>query len=427
MVQFIKGSADPREASYGALAQALGQGLGHGVTSHFANEALEGVLNDEKYKNASQSEKMGALQKALSPYGAPGRELLQNRLQTEHVAYQEKQEKKQNEQAQIMGKILNKKPVSEKERSLLSPEQSLAIAKHEQALEIEQLKVNNKAPLGGLGGQTVPPQIADAIENIMKENPDASSDELGVKFSKAGVPTHYQNPYLENRRRSKELASKEKTAEEKLATKQDIDFHEASKGYDETIQKEAKVAKKQLDSIEDIEKSVKEGKIKPTNAANVLKFFGPIGERLAEAALTKDQAKLQAAIPEFLEGRKELFGVRLSDADLKLLQDKLPDIAKSPEANLAILGLMKKYANQSLLKKKAAENVLESKGIAVKNREGKLRPLNYESLVENEYDRLVIDTTPIRVQAPDKTLWEMTPEQIRKAKEQGVEFTKPRL
>jgi|GEM_PF-2501195 hypothetical protein len=421
MVQFFKGSVDPRAASYGTLAESLGQGLGNAVDTYYTNKALDSVLNDEKLKDAPQSEKMGALQRALQPY-PKGKEILQQRMQISQLEEKEKQDKLQKDQSHVIGKILNKQPINEKERSILSPEQSLAIAKHEQALELGKLKANNKAPLGGLGGQPVDPVIAKKIEEIVTENPDATPDQLGILLTNAGVPTTNQDRYLENRRREQELKSKAESEESKLATKQDIAFHEASKDYDKSIQKEAKVAKKQLDSIEDIEKSVREGKIKPTNAANVLKFFGPIGERLAEAALTKDQAKLQAAIPEFLEGRKELFGVRLSDADLKLLQDKLPDIAKSPEANLAILGLMKKYANQSLLKKKAAENVLESKGIAVKNREGKLRPLNYESLVENEYDRILIDTTPIRVKAPDGSLWEMTPEQIRKAKEKGVEF-----
>ena len=81
MVQFIKGSPDPRTASYGALAEALGGGLTHGVTSHFANKALEEVLGNKDLENAPQSEKMSAIQKALQPYGAPGRELLQNRMQ----------------------------------------------------------------------------------------------------------------------------------------------------------------------------------------------------------------------------------------------------------------------------------------------------------------------------------------------------------
>jgi hypothetical protein len=115
MVQFFRGSADPRDAAYGALAKALGMGIGQGVNAHFANKELEDVLNDPELKDAPQSEKMQALQSRLSKFGEGGRQLFQDRMQIEQ---KQAQEQEQN----ILGKINSGKEVNEKELSRLSPE-----------------------------------------------------------------------------------------------------------------------------------------------------------------------------------------------------------------------------------------------------------------------------------------------------------------
>ena len=247
-------------------------------------------------------------------------------------------------------------------------------------------KARNPKPAGGITAQLAPPEQISAIEQFMKENPNASSDELGIGLGKAGVFPVYSSPYIENRRRQEENQVKQTNAENKIANANDIKFHEESKEYTDKIRNEAKVARQKLDTLESIIKDVKAGKIKPTSTANLFRFFGATGNKIADAILTDKEANLLAAIPEFLEGRKELFGVRLSDADLKLLQDKLPDISKSPEANLQILNLMKKYANDAILKQEAAENILEEKGITT--RSGKIRPLNFENLVEHKFEEL---------------------------------------
>jgi len=115
MVQFFKGSKDPRDAAYGALANALGMGIGQGVNAHFANKALQEVLNDPKLKDAPQSEKMQEIQSRLSKFGEGGRQLFQDTMQIEE---KQRQEQEQN----ILGKINAGKEVDEKELSRLSPQ-----------------------------------------------------------------------------------------------------------------------------------------------------------------------------------------------------------------------------------------------------------------------------------------------------------------
>lgn len=171
--------------------------------------------------------------------------------------------------------------------------------------------------------------------------------------------------------------------------KEQIEFHKESQKYDEDLLKNAKTAKNQMVAINNIEKSIKSGKVKPFSLANIFKGFGSIGNKFSNAFLNDDQATMQASIPGLLEGWKEVFGVRLSDADLRLLQDKLPDMGKSKEANLAILKVMKKYGETANLRSQIASEV--------KKKNKGLRPLGYADQIEERFTEM---TQPINVINP---------------------------
>ena len=128
MVQFFKSSPDPRDAGYGALAQALGQSLGKGVASHYANKALDEVLNDKDLANKPISARMGKLQSALQPFGEVGKELFQNRMQIEQQQAQEK------EQA-ALGKYAQGKELTEQEYQSIRPEYQQKIGEKRQIKE----------------------------------------------------------------------------------------------------------------------------------------------------------------------------------------------------------------------------------------------------------------------------------------------------
>jgi hypothetical protein len=184
--------------------------------------------------------------------------------------------------------------------------------------------------------------------------------------------------------------------EEKLNAKNkknEMDYnykvHKDSEEYDAGIVKEKKAAEHQLNALKDVSKAIEN--VKPASLANIFRTIGgEAGKKVSDALLSKDQAKIQASIPSFLEGRKELFGVRLSDADLALLSDKLPDMGKSKEANKAIIKIMEKYSKSSLMKYKIA------KEIKAKN-EG-LRGIDYINQVEDRFEEMM---TPVRVINPD--------------------------
>lgn len=191
---------------------------------------------------------------------------------------------------------------------------------------------------------------------------------------------------LKKLQEDKKLDFKKDTADRK----EQLAFHKESEEYDASLFNHSKTAKLQIETIRDVEKALDSGNIKPSSLANVFKGLGPVADKISSAIINKDQATLQASIPAFLEGRKELFGVRLSDADLKLLQDKLPDIGKNVEANKTILRLMKKYAESSLIRHKIGSEIKEgNKG---------LRPLGYADKVEKRYDEMI---KPVRIINPN--------------------------
>ncbi len=171
--------------------------------------------------------------------------------------------------------------------------------------------------------------------------------------------------------------------------KEELSFHKESAKYDEDLQKHTKIAKNQADTIKNIRKAVASGNIKPSSWANIFKGMGDIGNKISNALLSGDEATLLASIPSLLEGWKEVFGVRLSDADLKVLQDKLPDIGKTPEANNAIMKIMEKYSDMTLLRSQIGRDIKkQNKGI---------RPLGYVDRIEERFDEMV---SPVRVVSP---------------------------
>lgn len=172
--------------------------------------------------------------------------------------------------------------------------------------------------------------------------------------------------------------------------------HKESSKYDEEIRNAAKTAENELEALGDIEEALNSGKVSPTNWSNIFRGFGKVGDKLADLFTTKEQAIISASLPRLLEGAKEIFGVRLSDADLKVIQDKLPGLGKSPEANKAIVGILKKYAKLNKQRGEIARRLKkENKG---------MRPLGYEDKVEEEVLRLRDEGMPdelVPVTAPN--------------------------
>lgn len=214
--------------------------------------------------------------------------------------------------------------------------------------------------------------IIDELENMDERE---LQKYVGVK----GPIGEYAKVRLEETRETNKIGREEKLA-----------FHKETQGYDEELRKKTASARATITSLDDIEKALKSGKVKPSSMANILKGFGKIGNKLSEAFLNGDQAAIIASIPQLLEGWKEVFGVRLTDADLALLQDKLPSIGKSEEANRSVINVMRKYAKKTLLREKIARDI--------KRENGNYRPAGYADLIEDRYEAM---NAPVKIINPN--------------------------
>lgn len=204
------------------------------------------------------------------------------------------------------------------------------------------------------------------LDDIFEENPDISSTQFLRKADKAGIPRKVSKPYFDSINKEKEQSFKEKVQDNTI-----------SADYYKDLRESNQTATNQLSAIEDI-LDVVDPASNWTSIANWAKSFGEPGRILANAFQTAEQGQFQAALPNLLEGFRELFGVRITDADLKLLQDKLPDIGKDAETNRSILNILKSY---STAKKKKYEIANE-----ITDRYGGYRPPQFESLVEKEFN-----------------------------------------
>lgn len=192
-----------------------------------------------------------------------------------------------------------------------------------------------------------------------------------------------------------------------------IRAHEESKSYDEEILKSVKRTKQQTEAVKDIRSALKSGKVTPGAVGNVFRNLGTVGEKVANAFKNAEQGKVEAAIPLLLEGWKEVFGVRLSDADLRLLETKLPDIGKSPEANNAVLDILEKYSKAPLLRGQVASEI--------KEKNGGYRPLNYADMVEKEVERQLTAQENVQVRGPDGNIYNVPRSRLQEAlANQGV-------
>lgn len=131
-----------------SLGQALGQGLSNFTNQYFAGKALDDVVNDKNYETAPMGERASRLQRAMMPYGEMGASVLQNRMGIEQQVAQEKEQKKQEalqkRKSPLLSKALNGEILTKEEKSLFSPEEQFAIAKHNQVREQQERKLNTE-------------------------------------------------------------------------------------------------------------------------------------------------------------------------------------------------------------------------------------------------------------------------------------------
>lgn len=147
----------------------------------------------------------------------------------------------------------------------------------------------------------------------------------------------------------------------------------------DTLKAEASTARKRLDAGKQLESLYKTGKAGPENVRNFFAKLLPEGSFLGDMIRTPEDRFVDTLSYQYIVGTKNDFGVRLTDADLLLVQNKVissVDTKKSAEYKL-------KYFNAqdraTLARERATDKVLDKY-----YKMGQVPPLSWESEVREE-------------------------------------------
>ncbi len=425
MVQIFE-TGNPQGKLAEQLGLSLGQGIGNGLNTFFANRSLESVMKDKSLEGAPQSKKMEALRSALSPYGEKGQEIFQQRMQIDQQEQQEEQQKKDLKKGDILRRRLNKEPVSEKEKALFTPNEELAIAKHEQAIELQNLKNQGKtAPL------STQPLTPDQLNNLNKvrQDPEYDSASPSKKYrmlTNGGVSQ--KNAEAESKIYAEEEANKPGGEFSKLREKAVADL--VNSAFEK--RSEAEDLKFTLDTA----RKALQGEITEPGLLAIAKN-DPYGQLFF--GLTPDEAVLQAANKKLLGGTKGIFGNKPTEREIfLLLNSMLPSIGKTKEANMAGLDIIDKATDLSILHADLIDQISEGGKKYVPNIESqvneRMKPIinqfrqelieaNKEFNASPQGNKNPENNQKIKVKGPNGTIGFMTQQDIDSAKEKNVIFS----
>jgi hypothetical protein len=148
MVGVIAKLENPQSKLSDMLGMSLGQGIGSGLNTFFANRSLESVLHDKGLEGAPQSKKMEALRSALSPYGEKGQEMLQQRMLIDQQERQETELAKTEDEKEVLGRVLSGDKVSKADLSKITPQNQLKLKEIQQKTQFGKNVYQNLVDAG---------------------------------------------------------------------------------------------------------------------------------------------------------------------------------------------------------------------------------------------------------------------------------------
>lgn len=171
MVQVIK-TEDPRNRLSEMLGMSLGQGIGNGLNTYFANRSLESVLQDKALEGAPQSKKLEALRSALSPYGEKGQEIFQQRMMIDKQEREEEELARTEAEKEVLGRIISGEKVSPKDMGKISPQNQLKVHEFQQRREVGRSVYESLIKAG------YPEETAKIWQNQMENAPTGGQSDV---------------------------------------------------------------------------------------------------------------------------------------------------------------------------------------------------------------------------------------------------------
>jgi len=247
-------------------------------------------------------------------------------------AQEKRSEKRKNE---LVAKYKSGKGLTEEE-----------MAELDTATQISLTRPSSK----GITTEPIPKETAGHINRVLSENPDANAEELGIKFAEAGVPPALSNQYVESRRRLQETQVKEEGKNKREIHKESTKWYDSLVAGSEAAKSRERAIDRQKDRI---------GKITDWDRYATAIFGNtPLGNLLK----SQSAQEFEAAQLPFVEGMREIFGGRITDADLRFISQKIATTEKTPEANQAILDWHKLEGDYVQEKLKVAQEIIKENG-----------------------------------------------------------------
>lgn len=234
----------------------------------------------------------------------------------------------EKDQQKIVSKALSGQKLTNEELSSLPQNVQLQLAR------LGQQK-------GATSFQSVPQEISQAMNEVVSSLPNASADELKMKFDELGVPPGYSNAYVENRRRQDERAAASKDKRLESGQKR------AEKVLDraDTLGEELPILESSIMAMED---AVTNGDQSFWSLDNLAEMTGLELFRTAKGGQFKTAAKTY-----FINDLKAS-GARPNMFIERQLSDALAKVGRSQEANQTVIESFK-FSND--LKRKWLETV----------------------------------------------------------------------
>jgi len=326
MVQVIE-TEDPRGRLSEMLGMSLGQGIGNGLNTFFANRSLESVMKDKSLKGAPQSKKLEALRSALSPYGEKGQEIFQQRMMIDQQEMNEANEtkalKKEKMKGRAIGKFQKGAELSDEEWAMFTPQEVAALQK--------AYHPKDKTPISE---RPLDAQQLNAIREAHNDPNWNSMNETQKYHTLLEKGASAPNAERESKLFSQQAAREDQKVESAYKAQQDF-IDDTTKAY-RSFETEFKPRLLQMRNIKD------EDLISPTAAV----FLDALGIPLG--ALDDPSSELyQKLSQDLLKGLPDTYGSRILKVEVDNFLKTIPTLLNSADgrrmiaSNMLKLGEMK--------------------------------------------------------------------------------------
>lgn len=242
----------------------------------------------------------------------------------------------------------------------------------------EELPAQSSLPLEMLS--EAPTQQPENLQRPGRPIPEAQKGPKAPEPAPKSLGELLKSPRLtpEHRLKLASLEQQKQFHKEKLSAKEQQEVDKETKPIYDDISKAAKGAKESDLRLDRMQELINRGNLTKPGWVSLVDTLGKgiagFGIDLSWA-LHPDTQEFKKLSTDFLKNAKDYFGARLTDTDLKTFLQTIPNAAQTNEAKIRVIDNLKAFNKISLLKKKAADDIIKKNG-------GK-RPRNLDQLVDD--------------------------------------------